>query len=59
MADIEVFICLMILAIVTIPVALWYVITASRDIDAVIRRCDSLKRWAKENLDEKKGSGHG
>lgn len=55
MTDTEVFICLVILAITVIPMSLWYVVTMSMDIDTVIKRCDSMKRWAKTNFDEEDG----
>ncbi len=53
--DTAVFVCLVILAITVIPISLWTVFVMSRDIDTVVKRCDSMKRWAKKNLDEKDG----
>ena len=58
MTDTEVFICLVILAITVIPMSLLYVLMMSGDIDAVIKRCDSMKRWVKRNLDERDGDHH-
>ena len=58
MTDAEVIICLVSLAVTVIPMSLWYVVTMSRDIDMVIKRCESLKRWAKRNLDERDGDHH-
>ena len=58
MSDTEIVICLVILAITVIPMSLWYVLMMSGDIDTVIRRCDSMKRWAERNLDEKDGDHH-
>lgn len=58
MTDITVFVCLVILAITVIPISLWYVVMMSMDIDIVIKRCDSIKRWAKRNLNEREGDHH-
>lgn len=58
MTNTEIFICLIILAITVIPMSLLYVVTMSMDIDTVIKRCDSMKRWAKRNLDERDGDHH-
>ena len=58
MTDTEVFICLVILAVTVIPMSLWYVVTMSMDIDTVINRSESMKRWAKMNLDERDGDHH-
>lgn len=58
MTDTEVFICLVILAITVIPISLWTVFVMSMDIDTVIKRCESMKRWAKRNLDERDGDKH-
>lgn len=59
MTDTTVFVCLVILAITVIPMSLWYVVTMSGDIDTIINRCDSMKMWAKRNLDERDGDGNG
>ena len=58
MTDTEVFICLVILAITVIPISFWTVFVMSREIDTVIKRCDSMKRWAKMNLDERESEYH-
>ena len=58
MTDTEVFICLVFLAITVIPISFLTVFVMSRDIDTVIHRCDSMKRWAKRNLDEREGDHH-
>lgn len=58
MTDAEAIICLVLLAVTVIPMSLWYVVTMSMDIDTVIKRCDSMKRWAKRNLDEREGDGN-
>ena len=58
MTDTEVFICLVILAITVIPISFLTVFVMSREIDTVIERCDSMKRWAKNNLDERDGDNH-
>lgn len=55
MTDTEVFVCLVILAITVIPISFLYVLAMSEDIDTVIKRCDSMGRWAKKKLDERKG----
>lgn len=53
--DTAVFVCLVILAITVIPISLWTVFVISRETDTVIHRCESMKRWAKRNLDEREG----
>lgn len=58
MTDTEVFVCLVILAITVIPISFCAVFVMSMDIDTVIKRCDSMKRWAKRNLDEREGDGN-
>ena len=59
MTEKEVFICLVILAITVIPISFCTVFVMSMDIDTVIKRCDSMKRWAKRNLlDEREGDHH-
>lgn len=58
MTDTEIIICLSIIFIPVILMSLWCVVTMSMDIDAVIKRCDSMKRWAKRNLDEREGDHH-
>lgn len=58
MTDTEVFICLVILAITVIPISFCTVFVMSMDIDTVINRCESLKRWAKRKLDERDGDHH-
>jgi len=58
MTDTEIIICLTIIFIPVILLSLWCVVTMSRDIDTVIKRCDSMKRWAKRNLDEREGDHH-
>ena len=55
MTDTEIIICLTIIFIPVILMSLWCVVTISMDIDTVIKRCDSMKRWAKNNLDEREG----
>lgn len=55
MTDTEVLICLAFLAITVIPISLWTVFVISRETDTVIHRCESMKRWAKRNLDEREG----
>ena len=42
-------------AITVIPISLWTVFVISRETDTVIHRCESMKRWAKRNLDEREG----
>lgn len=58
MTDTEVFVCLVILAITVIPISFLTVLVMSMDIDTVIHRCESMKRWAKRNLDEGEGDHH-
>ena len=58
MTDTEVFICLVFLAVTVIPISFLTVLVMSMDIDTVINRCESMKRWAKRNLDEKDGDHH-
>lgn len=53
--DTAVFVFLVILAITVIPISLWTVFVISRETDTVIYRCESMKRWAKRNLDEREG----
>lgn len=52
MTDTEIIICLAVITIAVISMSLWYAVTISRGIDMVIKRCESLKRWAKRNLFE-------
>ena len=58
MSDTEIIICLTIIFIPVILMSLWCVVTISRQIDTDIKRCDSMKRWAKSNLDERDGKYH-
>ena len=58
MTDTEVIICLVLLAVTVIPISLWYVVAMSMDINTVINRCESMKKWAKSNLDERDGDHH-
>lgn len=58
MTDTEIIICLAVITIAVISMSLWYAVTISRGIDMVIKRCESLKRWAKRNLDEREGDHH-
>ena len=58
MTDTEVFICLVILAITVIPISFWTVFVMSREIDTVIHRCESMKWWAKINVDVRDGDGN-
>lgn len=57
LTDTEVLIFLVILAVTVIPISFCAVYTMSREIDMVIKRCDSIKRWAKTNLDEEGSNG--
>ena len=41
--DTAVFVCLVILAITVIPISFWTVFVMSREIDTVVKRCDSMK----------------
>lgn len=59
MTDTEVFLCLVFLAVTVIPISFWTVFVMSREIDTVINRCESTKRWAKRNLDEREGAKDG
>ena len=50
MTDTDVFICLVFLAVTVIPMSLWCVVTMSREIDTVIKRCETMKRWARSHF---------
>ncbi|MBR2999774.1 MAG: hypothetical protein IKF39_02155 [Oscillospiraceae bacterium] len=47
MTDTDVFICLVFFAVTVIPMSLWCVVAMSREIDTVIKRCETMKRWAR------------
>ncbi len=39
--------------VITIAISLWSMVSITKDINATIRRCERMKRWAKQKLESR------
>ena len=38
---------------IVIAISVWFLVSITKDINTAIRRCERMKRWAKEELERR------